>query len=310
MFRFVVLAVTLLAFPAWADYQLNISVLDSLTMEQAPDDLPLIGASGCPLPAPTAKPNKQSGCGNSDSITHEIKPQKRNTIKVDEQSSVRKNDSAPKVSTAETKPETSPYRVSAPFFEDIVETPAETATSVAKTQPAEPVVEKTSTDAPLSKLTTDSAVETIAPLVAVDDKMPAEVVEKLFEKEHSENSVAENKEQKEIELSVAPATLIPFNNNSVNSVQIIFDDNSDVLSDKAISELDAFVEKNKDDFTGKILIEAYHYNSDNGFARKRTSLNRAVNIRSYLLNRGFKSFNIQIINTEEEVLQNNTVVSR
>ena len=109
--------------------------------------------------------------------------------------------------------------------------------------------------------------------------------------------------------------LIPFDSTGVahseNSVSIVFGDGEDTLSTDASMALDGFAEKNKDNVTDKILIEAYHYdNGQNGFARKRISLNRAVNIRTYLLNKGFKGFDIQIINTEEAIKQNNAVVSR
>ena len=317
MFRFVVLFAMLLAFPAWADYQLNLSVLDSLSMENDTEELPLPEIYGCPISAVPAKPVKKPSDSNSqnassakESAPDRIQiPAKSEVVETTE--TVTPAEKIEVVSEPVVKPAPENMVDPAPEknLEQIVvaDTKQDADTTAPASAPAEPEQIVPEFKAETTSEPIVNADTPIEPLVTVST--PADQpAEKNNEKTSSD---AENEPAKEIELSVPSASLIPFDdNNSANSVQITFGDNSDVLSDEAISELDRFVEKNKDDPTGKILIEAYHYNSDNGFARKRTSLNRAVNIRSYLLNRGFKSFNIQIINTEEEVLQNNTVVSR
>lgn len=273
MFRFVVLVAMLFAFPALADYQVNLSALDFLTIDNETEDLPLVEAPARPrLSLPKTKPESKPQTAKEQPVIDQ--PSEQITNNLDENKQTEEN------------------------------TPAELKDE-APSEPAKPEI-----------VVIEPVVETSSESTGPENIIPAEETSEPAVSEDKTSASSDNSEhsQEEIELSV-PTTneiaLIPFNeNDTANSVQIIFDDNSDVLTDKAISELDAFAEKNKDDPTGKILIEAYHYNSGNGFARKRTSLNRAVNVRSYLLNRGFKSFNIQIINTEEEVLQNNTVVSR
>lgn len=59
----------------------------------------------------------------------------------------------------------------------------------------------------------------------------------------------------------------------------------------------------------KILIYAYNFNDGgNDFRNKRLSLNRAVEIRSYLMTRGYKNFGIKIVNTDNRGKQNTVEV--
>ncbi len=46
----------------------------------------------------------------------------------------------------------------------------------------------------------------------------------------------------------------------------------------------------------------------NDFKNKRLSLNRAVEIRSYLMTRGYKNFGIKIVNTDNRGKQNTVEV--
>lgn len=58
----------------------------------------------------------------------------------------------------------------------------------------------------------------------------------------------------------------------------------------------------------KIAIMAYNY--DNGqdvFRKKRQSLNRADEIRSYLLAKGYKNFSIKVINITDDAARGNVV---
>ena len=58
----------------------------------------------------------------------------------------------------------------------------------------------------------------------------------------------------------------------------------------------------------KISIKAYNYdNGEDSFRKKRVSLVRATEVRSYFLNHGFKNFSIKIINTTADSEDKNTV---
>ena len=62
--------------------------------------------------------------------------------------------------------------------------------------------------------------------------------------------------------------------------------------------------------TDKNKIAIYAYNLDNGvdtFEKKRISLNRAVNVRGYLIKQGYKNFSIKVVNVEADSDKINTV---
>ena len=81
------------------------------------------------------------------------------------------------------------------------------------------------------------------------------------------------------------------------SDSIKFDDGVDVLSDEHMAKIDSIVLKYQNGPKNKIAI--YSYNLDDGvdsFKKKRVSLNRAVEVRSYLLKKGYKNFSIKVVN--------------
>ncbi len=102
------------------------------------------------------------------------------------------------------------------------------------------------------------------------------------------------------EISDAP---VPTVNNSIK-----FADDIDELSAEQMVELDRIISHFKDANTNKIAI--YSYNLDNGvdvFKKKRISLNRAVEVRSYLLKQGYKNFSIKVINVNSNSDKINSV---
>ena len=79
--------------------------------------------------------------------------------------------------------------------------------------------------------------------------------------------------------------------------RIIFADDVDELNPEQMSKIDAIISGFKNTDTNKIAI--YSYNLDDGvdsFKKKRISLNRAVEVRSYLIKQGYKNFSIKVIN--------------
>lgn len=90
--------------------------------------------------------------------------------------------------------------------------------------------------------------------------------------------------------------------------QIKFADNVDELNETQMQKIDLIVSEFKNEAKNKIAI--YSYNYDNGtdsFKKKRTSLNRAVEVRSYLLKKGYKNFSIKVININSASDKVNTV---
>ncbi len=290
MFRFVVILVMLFAFPAFADYEINLSVLDSLGPSDVTEELPL------PIVKPTPR---------------RAKPR----TKVEKQSSKVEQKSQPSIKE-ETTSEKLPDMVSAtePSTQDKTKvSDADTKSDIGSTeQPnitydfdSEDNTKEENTISETSEAKDYNSQEEIVIHVPVEPLVP--ITPKSLESQSSQN----NTDNKTDEISFIPLDNLGTSRDSETSTLVTFDDQSDRLTDDVVALLDEFVEKNKENANDKVLIESYHYSSgENAFARKRTSLNRAVNVRSYLLSKGFKSFGIQIINTEEEVMQNNVVVSR
>ena len=83
--------------------------------------------------------------------------------------------------------------------------------------------------------------------------------------------------------------------------KIYFADGDITVNDVKKSLIDAIVAKFADPINNKISIMSYNYdNGEDSFRKKRISLNRAVEIRSYLLSKGYKNFSIKVINVTDD----------
>lgn len=92
----------------------------------------------------------------------------------------------------------------------------------------------------------------------------------------------------------------------VNSIS--FAEGVDELSAEQMVKIDSIVNSFEDINTNKIAI--YSYNLDDGvdsFKKKRISLNRAVEVRGYLIKQGYKNFSIKVININSNSNKVNTV---
>ena len=92
------------------------------------------------------------------------------------------------------------------------------------------------------------------------------------------------------------------------SNDLVFAEGESDLTPSQEKQLDSILLNFKDAQNNKIAIVAYNLNNGkDAFLRKRNSLNRAVNIRSYLLGKGYKNYSIKVINVEEGDPRINTV---
>ena len=90
--------------------------------------------------------------------------------------------------------------------------------------------------------------------------------------------------------------------------KLTFAEEVDELNDEQKSQIDGIIASFKDAKNNKIAI--YAYNLEDGadaFKKKRLSLNRAVEVRSYLLPKGYKNFSIKVINVDAASGKGNTV---
>ena len=135
---------------------------------------------------------------------------------------------------------------------------------------------------------------------AAEDK-PAEKIPVKIEKTSSAPVVAKEKEP-------ALQPLIPVAEEEPADV-IAFAGGVFELSAENTARLAAIADGFKRPGESKILIYAYNFNDGgNDFKNKRLSLNRAVEIRSYLMTRGYKNFGIKIVNTDNRGKQNTVEV--
>ena len=96
--------------------------------------------------------------------------------------------------------------------------------------------------------------------------------------------------------------------NNPRSSEIVFEDGISELTSEQMSQIDNIVGHFNNSIGNKVAI--YSYNVDDGidtFKKKRVSLNRAIEVRSYLLRQGFKNFSIKVININSDSDKINTV---
>ena len=188
----------------------------------------------------------------------------------------------------EMKPETQPQPI--PYVEStdgIVVVNVEPK-SDAEPQPAEtaPVV---------SEQGADKAPVQPEPVVEqpVEQAAPSEPVEAAHEQVKTQPKLLVEEEPVEVQIMGG---------------KISFAAEDDEISPEQMAQIDEIVGRFKNTDKNKIAI--YAYNLDNGvdtFKKKRISLNRAVNVRGYLIKQGYKNFSIKVVNVEADSDKINTV---
>lgn len=99
--------------------------------------------------------------------------------------------------------------------------------------------------------------------------------------------------------------------NAVSEVskEIVFAADSYELDEEDKAQLDKLVASFENPHANKIAIFAF--NIDDGkdvFRKKRLSLNRAIEVRSYLLGKGYKNYSIKVVNLEDANGKENKVI--
>ncbi len=135
----------------------------------------------------------------------------------------------------------------------------------------------------------------------------AKAPEKAAAAQEAENvPAAETEEKKEIK------PLLPVGNKTPAAAevgrQIFFADDSFEISPENADKIISLIETFEDPRKHKIAIYAYNYdNGENTFKKKKLSLDRATEIRSLLLNKGYKNFSIKVINITDNPEKRNLV---
>lgn len=149
-----------------------------------------------------------------------------------------------------------------------------------------------------------AVVQTLPAAPAVAENAPAPVETAPTAKENSIQTEAKVEvapaEAKAPALLVedTPASVQLPSPQAVNN-KLTFAADADELNDEQKKQIDGIIASFKDAKNNKIAIYAYNLEEgDDAFRRKRLSLNRAVEVRSYLLPKGYKNFSIKVINVD------------
>ncbi len=134
----------------------------------------------------------------------------------------------------------------------------------------------------------DNAEETVTKPVAEEEKAPMPLIP------------AEVEESTEVQTeAIAPV--------SADKV-IVFEEEKDILDEASQRKLDEIVAGFENPSANKIAINAYNF--DDGvdvFRKKRLNLYRAIAVRSYLLNKGYKNFSLKVITITDDAEKKNCV---
>ena len=150
----------------------------------------------------------------------------------------------------------------------------------------------------------------VAPLVTENTSVPlaeAPKEEVLAEPEVKVDTASMEQNAPTLLVEDTPAGVNLPSPQAVNN-KLTFAAEVDELSDEQKSQIDGIIASFKDAKNNKIAI--YAYNLEDGadaFKKKRLSLNRAVEVRSYLLPKGYKNFSIKVINVDATSGKGNTV---
>ncbi|MDR1025927.1 MAG: hypothetical protein LBL47_00875 [Lactobacillus sp.] len=121
------------------------------------------------------------------------------------------------------------------------------------------------------------------------------------EPEDIERAAIADAEEKVVEPLIPATSATPAVDTRLDTHKIYFADEDTELTDVKKSLLDSIVATFVNPQTNKIAIYSYNYdNGEDSFKKKRQSLNRAVDVRSYLLSKGFKNFSIKVINITDD----------
>ena len=94
----------------------------------------------------------------------------------------------------------------------------------------------------------------------------------------------------------------------VSENSILFEEGLDELNDTQKQQVDEIIRKFENPEKNKIMILSYNYeDGKDSFKKKRISLNRAIEVRSYLLGKGYKNFSIKVINISGDAEKRNLV---
>ena len=281
---------------------INLSALDALGSVEAPAAVqggplfPVVKAQPKRAPARQAAKPKKQAAKTAKVKVEEIKPKKDIAKTADIKAPApQKPAPIPYVESTEEVVVVDVEPVAAPEQQVVFQTP-EPAASSAKVQ--EKKAESSSTAVPALQPEKSEIAVPVQPQVSAGKKVESKTAEPAGS---DPAAAAQNTVQQGLlidEQAAEPAGL----------AKIIFTEGETTLSEAQKAQIDTIIKNFADAKNNKIAI--YSYNLDDGvdtFRKKRQSLNRAVEVRSYLLQKGYKNFSIKVLNIDGASDKVNTV---
>lgn len=274
------------------------------------------------------KPTKVSKKAEKKKTVKKAKPQKKVEKKKAEKVVI--PEKPKKIIQKTAKPEVATEQKNAPLTdktaeEALVKQPQASVESKAEVKQPE---EKAKTQVEVQPQTTTQKdmpfkVEKTTPSETVTPAPIKEVIVKSEEKPDFSNKAVEKDEQtaseqtQPAEKKAVVEPLVPVSDVAMPKAaenieqikrEIIFAEGSSELDEVAKEKIDAIISSFDNAKANKIAIMAYNYdNGEDVFRKKRQSLNRAIEIRSYLLGKGYKNFSIKVINITDDPAKGNVV---
>ena len=210
-------------------------------------------------------PAPKADVTKSSKVTVKETPAVKETVVMQEsKEAVAKQEDDADVVVVDVEP-TSPDAPGAIPVADVAPLPQEAATDAADTSPAKP---NSNSDLP-------AVSQPAAPEVSdVQETKPALLIDNTLPTEEQPSAIDNT-------IKFAPEV--------------------DTLSSEQMAKINTIISTFKDAKNNKIAI--YSYNQDDGtdsFKKKRISLNRAIEIRSYLIKQGYKNFSIKVVNINSD----------
>jgi hypothetical protein len=135
-------------------------------------------------------------------------------------------------------------------------------------------------------------------------KAGPEEVEQIAAADAAEETAAQPAPEPEVEIPAVAEPVVEPMAPAAGKGSIYFTGSNVELTGSAKTLLDSMVQSFTDPVNNKIAIYSYNYDDgEDSFRKKRQSLNRAVEIRSYLLGKGYKNFSIKVINVADRSRQ-------
>lgn len=177
-------------------------------------------------------------------------------------------------------------------------------------------------ETPLTEATEKTA-EPQNPTVVTEEKIVAQIADKVQESDKSAEvtplpttggKTAEQPQQS----AVAESLVISANSDNMPEQNaapalkevyaVTFPSDSSELTSDSQQTLEEAAQKFDKNRRKKIAIKAYNFdNGEDSFRKKRVSLTRATEVRSYFLTRGFKNFSIKVVNSSADDEYKDTV---